>query len=231
MLVSGCAIDKGGLGADPSDDAAVVDADVDSATTTSRDTGQSVETSTGDAIPPGSDATDDASAVADTGSDAGDEGGADASDAGTNGPKCASVVLTPTAVVASTEMRPASYAIDSNFTTRWESAQNTLPQWIYLDFGAPVFIDRVQIAWEKACAQSYDLQVSNDAATWTTMESIVGNTLGGPSPADWTTAADHTGVTGVGRYMRVNATVRCQTYGYSLWEMRVFGDTSASCTP
>jgi hypothetical protein len=35
----------------------------------------------------------------------------------------------------------------------------------------------------------------------------------------------------VGRYLRVNGTVRCSVYGYSIWEMRAYGDTNASCTP
>jgi hypothetical protein len=160
----------------------------------------------------------------------------DASDAGSDAaPTCASNVLMPTAAVASSNNGAgvvAGNAIDGNFTTRWDSIHLLDPQSIYLDFGARVFINRVQIAWESACAKNYDLQWSNDAVTWTTLTSITGNTNGGPAPIDWTTAANHTALSGVGRYLRVNGTVRCSILnGYSIWEMRVFGDTNSTCHP
>jgi hypothetical protein len=84
------------------------------------------------------------------------------------------------------------------------------------------------------------LQVSNDATTWTTIKAITGNALvasppgGAPPPTDWSKAVDSTGLKGVGRYLRVNMTLRCATntmYGYSMWEMRAYGDTNAACIP
>ena len=153
-------------------------------------------------------------------------------------PKCASNVLTPTAATASSMMNPAANAIDGKFNTRWESVQMIDPQWIDIDFGAPAFINRVEISWEQSCAANYTLAVSNDKMTWTTIKTIVGNMMGTPlatPPIDWTTAVDSTGLSGVGRYLRVNGTVRCSIhgvmYGYSIWEMRAFGDTNATCTP
>jgi hypothetical protein len=147
---------------------------------------------------------------------------------------CASNVLTPTAAVASS-VSPAGLvagnAIDTIFTTRWESVHAVDPQWIYLDFGVPVHVNRVEIAWETACARNYDVQVSKDATAWTTLRAIVGNASGGPSPAAWTATANHAGLSGVGRYVRVNGTARCTQYGYSIWEMRVFGDTNSVCHP
>jgi hypothetical protein len=165
-------------------------------------------------------------------SEAGDAGSL-ANDASPDSPpKCGSVVLTPVGAVSLSAMQPAINAIDGNFTTRWESRQGVDPQWIYADFGAPVFMNHVQILWENSCGRDYDIQVSNDAATWRTMTSVVGNTLGKVGfPTDWSTATDHPGLSGLGRYMRVYGKVRCNAYGYSIWEMRVFGDTNASCTP
>jgi hypothetical protein len=151
-------------------------------------------------------------------------------------PKCKSNVLVPKGAVASSTSDPnvAAGAIDKDFTTRWESVWASDPQWIYVDFGAPVYINRVQILWLRACAANYDLQVSNNTTTWTTIRSIVGNTVGSSvSPTDWTTAVDHAGlVGGVGRYLRVFGKTRCDTnYGYSMWEMQASGDTVANCTP
>jgi hypothetical protein len=161
------------------------------------------------------------------------DAGALANDASRDGPpRCGSVVLTPVGAVSLSAMQPAIYAVDGNLKTRWESIHGVDPQWIYADFGAPVFMNHVQILWENSCGRDYDLQVSSDAATWTTITSVVGNTLGKVGfPTDWSTAADHPGLSGVGRYMRVYGKVRCNAYGYSIWEMRVFGDTNASCTP
>jgi hypothetical protein len=152
-----------------------------------------------------------------------------------SGPPCGSNLLAPTNAVSSSihGSNVAMLAIDHNFGTRWESAQSIDPQWIYLDFGRPVSINRVQIAWETSCAQNYDLQTSNDTQTWTTIFSVLGNMSGtNPGPADWTTALNHTGFLGVGRYLRVFGTARCipaTNYGYSMWEMQVSGDTNTSC--
>jgi hypothetical protein len=149
---------------------------------------------------------------------------------------CGSNVLVPTGAVASTlfvttptDLTKA--AVDGNLSTRWNSAHAD-PQWIYLDFGAPIFVDRVQILWQH-CATNYALQVSNDASTWTTMASIVGNTSGTENPpSDWSGAVDTTRLAGVGRYVRVSGTVRCVTVsGYSIWEMQVYGDTNTNCVP
>jgi hypothetical protein len=162
------------------------------------------------------------------------DGGPDASiKAEASAPKCLSNVLTPTRATASSVNNsnvPAN-AIDRDFATRWESTQGIDPQWIYLDFSVPVFVNRVQIAWQRSCGANYDLQVSNDAMTWTTMRSIVGNMTGSGSATDWTTAVDHQGLVGVGRYLRVNGTARCTSYGYSIWEMQVSGDTNTTCGP
>jgi hypothetical protein len=113
------------------------------------------------------------------------------------------------------------------------------PQWIDLDFGAPVFISEVDVLWEASCAKNYDLDISNDGLTWTTIPNgtVVGNTLAGnvqadgKTPTDWTNAVVTKPLSAVGRYLRVNGTVRCTVYGYSIWEMRAYGDTNASCTP
>jgi hypothetical protein len=162
---------------------------------------------------------------------------------------CASFLLSPTTNVVASTIRTANYAnqvIDKNFTTRWESMQQLdqpggaggpplPPQWVYIDFGAMVYITDVQIDWQNACAASYDLQVSSDAVNWATMPGggVIGNNKGTLTPpTDWSTATDTSGLSGVGRYLRVYCTLRCQPmYGYSIWEMRVFGHGVTSCGP
>jgi F5/8 type C domain-containing protein len=199
-----------------------------------------------------SDATTDAR-LADRGSLPGKDGSSDgASDATAtadsakeDAPSCTDVTdvwLTPTRAMASTSRSPnvAANAVDGDFTTRWESVQSldvdgasVDPQWIYLDFGAPVSVREVEIDWERACASDYQLQVSMNASSWTTMPNgtITDNILGSMyPPTDWSPAVDTQGLSGVGRYLRVFATARCQPlYGDSIWEMRVSGHLVSAC--
>jgi F5/8 type C domain len=169
-----------------------------------------------------------------------ESGPPDSSDAGVDAPVdaplCRSNLLVAKIAVASsthgTDVAPN--VIDGNFTTRWDSAHGVDPQWIYLDLGSRVFFNRVRIQWETACGANYDIQTSNDVASWTTIQSIVGNMLSNGGPTNWNGAADHMGLVGFGRYLRINGTVRCgmiDTYGYSIWEMQVYGDTNATCLP
>ena len=166
--------------------------------------------------------------------------GADARPDG-SGRKCGSNLLAPITAAASTVTSPnvAAYAIDGMLSTRWESAEAD-PQWLDVDFGAPVFIGEVDVLWEAACAASYDLEVSMDGTTWTTIPNgtITGNTLAANPPADtpipptdWTNAVATKPLAAVGRYLRIDGTIRCTPYGYSIWEMRAYGDGDANCVP
>jgi hypothetical protein len=162
-------------------------------------------------------------------------------------PKCGSNLLTTTNnTQASSSQAGTAYANlpsnvrDGNLATRWESVWGAGTQWIVVDYGAPVFIGRVQILWEAGCAQNYELQVSNNATNWTMIKAVTGNALvaspagGMTPPTDWSKAVDSMGLNGVGRYLRVYMTVRCATdttWGYSMWEMRAYGDTNSTCMP
>jgi hypothetical protein len=112
---------------------------------------------------------------------------------------------------------PASAAFDGNSGTRW-SSQFSDPQWVRVDLGATATVDQVVLAWEAAYATAFQIQVSTDAATWTTIYSTATGTGGTQTLA----------VTGTGRYVRMLGTARGTPYGYSLWEFQVFG-TASGC--
>ncbi len=153
-----------------------------------QDTGvQSVPEAGPDAAP---DAANDS--APDAGADAMTDATADAADAGLT---CASNLLIVAVTTASPgPMSPPALAVDRDLTTRWESQWGVDPQWIYTDFAAPVFIDRVRINWQAACAADYLIQVSDDAAAWTTIGTVTGNATGsGNAPTDWSTAGRHDG--------------------------------------
>jgi beta-glucanase (GH16 family) len=116
----------------------------------------------------------------------------------------------------------AAKAVDGSATTRWASVEPaTTAQWIYVDLGSTSTVARVVLNWEAAYATSYQVQTSNDASSWT---SIYTTTTGNGA------IDDLTGLSGSGRYVRVNCTVRGSAYGYSLWAFEVYGTGGATAT-
>ena len=108
---------------------------------------------------------------------------------------------------------PAAAAFDGNATTRWSSAFSD-PQWIYVDLGANYTVNRVKLTWEAAYAKAFKIQVSNDAVTWV---DIYGTATGLGGIQDLTVTPT------AARYIRMYGTVRKTIYGYSLFEMEVYG--------
>lgn len=107
----------------------------------------------------------------------------------------------------------APAAVDGSLTSRW-SSQFEDPQWIYVDLGATYNINRVKITWENARGVDYYVQVSHNADAWDTVKTVTGNT---------TLVNDHTGLSGSGRYVRIYGTKRSTQYGYSIFELEVYG--------
>ncbi|MCP2327141.1 beta-glucanase (GH16 family) [Hamadaea flava] len=112
---------------------------------------------------------------------------------------------------------PASAAVDGDLGTRWSSAFSD-PQWLRVDLGSTAAVSQVVLRWEAAYATAYQIQVSADGNTWTTVYSTSTSTGGTQTLA----------VTGSGRYVRVYATARATAYGYSLWEFQVYGTTGST---
>ena len=112
-------------------------------------------------------------------------------------------------------------AVDGNSGTRWASVPNVDPQWLQVDLQGAYNITRVKINWEVALATNYDVQVSADGTNWTSLRLVTGNTL---LSNDWT------GLTGTGRYIRIYGTARGTQYGYSIWDLEVYGTPTSVCT-
>lgn len=117
----------------------------------------------------------------------------------------------------------ASKAVDGSTSSRWASVDPApTAQWIYVDLGTTTAIGRVVLRWEAAYATAYTVQVSNNTTSWTNIYS----TTTGNGATD-----DLTGLSGSGRYVRINATTRGTTYGYSLWELEVYGAGGTPVAP
>lgn len=118
---------------------------------------------------------------------------------------------------------PASNVDDGSTSTRWASAANVDPSWIYIDLGTTANVSRVKLTWDLSCATSYQVQVSDNKSTW----SDVFSTTRGDGGVDDLT------VSGRGRYVRVLGTDRCRndaTHGYSLQEFEIYGNTGSADT-
>ena len=112
-----------------------------------------------------------------------------------------------------------SMAVDGNSSTRWSSGQwmqSSNVGWIYVDLGATYNISEVRLNWETAYAVNYQIQVSNNAVDWTTIQNVTNN----QSKA----VVDFTGLSGVGRYVRVYCTqTSAGSDNYSLYDFSVYG--------
>ncbi len=111
---------------------------------------------------------------------------------------------TPTRASSELGTNYSERAVDGNINTSWASYQQFDPQWIYTDLGITSTVDRVDLTWEGgAYAKSYQIQVSNDTQSWSTIYSTTSNTQ----------AANSLTVSGRGRYVRVYCTERVNGNG------------------
>ncbi|GLW28528.1 discoidin domain-containing protein [Actinoplanes regularis] len=118
----------------------------------------------------------------------------------------------------------ADKAFDNDPASRWATSSTTGwvdPGWIYVDLGATAQVTQVVLQWDPAYGKSYQIQVSGDAANWTTIYS----TTTGDGLKDVINA------TGTGRYVRMYGTARGGPYGYSLWEFSVYGTGGSPVDP
>ena len=161
-------------------------------------------------------------------------------------------VLDPTAInralgrpaVASTwetccgDPRTPDFAVDGDPATRWSSAwqagdANTDAdslydgdpddEWIQVDFGDVIDLDRVILSWEAAYGSEYDLELSWDGYLWRTVyEERSGN--GGEDNIPFAEPPS-------GRFLRMHGLARATQYGYSLFEIAAYGSQSSVKVP
>jgi len=107
----------------------------------------------------------------------------------------------------------ASAAFDGDAGTRW-SSDYTDDEWLAVDLDSVLAVDSVSIFWEDAHATSYQIQTSTDSVTWKTVLVQPASTGGNESLVFPATRA---------RFVRMKGVERATKYGYSIWEMQVFG--------
>jgi hypothetical protein len=131
------------------------------------------------------------------------------------------VIKSATASSVENDTFPATQAFDGKADTRWASAQSA-PQWIYFDLGQVAHVSRVVITWETAFATSYRIEIAQAAAgPWT---QIFQEANGNGETDDITNLTPTNG-----RYVRMYGVTRATAYGFSMWELAVYGDLDEKC--
>jgi chitosanase len=136
------------------------------------------------------------------------------------------VLLSKSRPVVASSVQSAAYdgakAFDGVADTRWSSVDGPGTQWLRIDLGAAQRVDRVRLVWAKAYAKMYRIQASADGANWTDLYA----TTAGDGGTD-----DLRRLHGTGRFLRLLATVRGTSGGYSLGELRAYGPGPAAPLP
>ncbi len=136
-------------------------------------------------------------------------------------PTGVNIALKKPVTVSSTEAgfgNVAANAVDGSASTRWSSAYAD-PQWIQIDLQAAYQLSEIRLKWENAYASAYKIETSTDGITWSTVKQVA-NGDGGLDIIS--------GLNTTGRYVRVTGTTRATQYGYSLYEVEVYGNASCS---
>jgi hypothetical protein len=116
----------------------------------------------------------------------------------------------------------SQFAFDADYGSRWASDRSNPAsvdtQWLAVDLGATYNITKVRVNWEAAYGQDYQIQVSADGSTWTTVRTVTGNT---------SLVNLLSGIAASGRYVRLYNTARGTGYGYSVYELEVSASNAA----
>lgn len=115
------------------------------------------------------------------------------------------------------ENADARYAIDNDATTRWDSEFSD-SQYIVVDMGQTYLIKNIGIRWEAANAKDFKVEVSTDGETYKTI-SYIKDAEGREGRLDDIILNN----TIAARYVRIYGEKRNLEYGYSIWEMAIYG--------
>ena len=114
----------------------------------------------------------------------------------------------------------AAKAFDGDPATRW-SASESAGNWLQVDLGGVQTFKEVVLQWEASYAKSYRLQVSTDGTNWTDIYSRT-DSRGGTEKIP---------VSAQGRYVRMQGVEKSGPWGYSLYEMEVYGQEAPNIAP
>lgn len=127
------------------------------------------------------------------------------------------IALTGTATASSVEQDlpqfAPEFAIDGDRTTRWASHYDD-GAWLQVELAEPARVGKVVLDWEAACGKAYEIQVSSDGSTWTTVASV------SDGLCQRTELRFDSG--GPVSFVRMQGITRATQWGYSLWELEIY---------
>ncbi|SNT53302.1 Fibronectin type III domain-containing protein [Streptosporangium subroseum] len=106
----------------------------------------------------------------------------------------------------------AAKAFDGDPATRW-SASESADNWLQVDLGGIYALNEVDLSWEDSYAKRYRLQVSMDGTSWKDVH----------TQSDSRSGTEKIPVSALGRYVRMQGVQKAGQWGYSLYEMEVYG--------
>jgi hypothetical protein len=113
----------------------------------------------------------------------------------------------------------ARKAVDGSETTRWSSNfftdANPANAWIYVDLGEKTAVQTVVLNWEAAYGTEFTIMASDDAKDW----KVVDEEKDGHSGKMVVKLKEPVAT----RYVKIQGIKRGTPYGYSLWELEVYG--------
>ena len=128
--------------------------------------------------------------------------------------------LTFEGVSATATTGNAASAIDGKINTRWESVHGVDPQTITINLGNVYGVNRLAIFWEAANAKDFTVSVSTNGVDYTEVADLT-NIVSGDR-TDYITFSKAVQA----QYIKIHGTARNLVYGYSIWEMAVYGNDS-----
>jgi hypothetical protein len=122
-------------------------------------------------------------------------------------------------------------AVDGNQSTYWESTNNAFPQWLQVDLGSSVSINRVVLqvpvsGWG-ARTETLSVQGSTDGSAFSTLVASASYAF---DPASNSTVTINFNATTT-RYVRLNITANTVWPAGQIAEFQVYGPTSGDTTP
>lgn len=122
----------------------------------------------------------------------------------------------------------AALTTDGNTSTRWESAWNDATADVTVDLQGLYRLRVAKVLWENASAKRYEIQVSDDGNSFSTV-ATASATGAGWVGSDLLTAD---GMLPVARYVRLHCLDKeLPAYGYSVFELQVFGTEKVGGMP
>ena len=112
----------------------------------------------------------------------------------------------------------ASNLTDGMLSSRWATPHGQNDKTFIIDLEVVSPLTEIRITWEAAYASLFNIELSTDKSSWTSVYSGAGN-AGQQSISVNTIPA---------RYVRVNCINRVTQYGFSIYEVEVYGDNSTS---